>query len=74
MQLIISTKCPTGPKEILSNGKGGILYEKNKKNKLKTSLNLFENLSENKKDLMRLNAKKNCIKYTLIGITTSKRS
>ena len=65
-KLIISTKCPTGPKEILSNGKGGILYEKNKKNKLKTSLNLFENLSKNKKNLMRLNAKKNCIKYTLL--------
>ena len=32
--------------------------KKIKKNKLKTSLNLFENLSKNKKNLMRLNAKK----------------
>ena len=26
-KLIISTKCPTGPKEILSNGKGGIFLK-----------------------------------------------
>ena len=64
--LVVSSDCNNGPNEFLLNGKGGILYEKNKKNKLKTSLNLFENLSENKKDLMRLNAKKNCIKYTLL--------
>ena len=64
--LVVSSDCNNGPNEFLLNGKGGILYEKNKKNKLKTSLNLFENLSKNKKDLMRLNAKKNCIKYTLL--------
>ena len=28
-RLIISTKCPTGPKEILSNGKGGIFFKIN---------------------------------------------
>ena len=64
--LVVSSDCNNGPNEFLLNGKGGILYEKNKKNKLKTSLNLFENLSKNKKNLMRLNAKKNCIKYTLL--------
>ena len=26
-KFIISTKCPTGPKEILLNGKGGILFK-----------------------------------------------
>ena len=28
-KLIISTKCPTGPKEILSNGKGGLFFKIN---------------------------------------------
>ena len=26
-KLIISTGCPTGPKEILMNGKGGLMYK-----------------------------------------------
>ena len=26
-KFIISSKCPTGPKEILDNGKGGLLFE-----------------------------------------------
>ena len=63
---VISSDCNNGPNEFLLNGKGGILFKKNKKNELNVSLNFFDNLSKNKKDLMRLNAKKNCIKYTLL--------
>ena len=36
---IISSDCKNGPKEILLNGKGGILFKKNKKNELSDSLN-----------------------------------
>ena len=63
---VISSDCNNGPNEFLLNGKGGILFKKDKKNELNASLNFFDNLSKNKKDLMRLNAKKNCIKYTLL--------
>ena len=63
---IISSDCKNGPKEILLNGKGGILFKKNKKNELSDSLNSFDNLSVDKKYLMRLNSKKNCIKYSLL--------
>ena len=27
LEFIISTKCPTGPKEILLNGKGGLFFK-----------------------------------------------
>ena len=36
--LVVSSDCNNGPNEFLLNGKGGILYEKNKKNKLKKHL------------------------------------
>ncbi len=63
---VISSDCKNGPNEFLLNGKGGILFKKNSKNELKASLNFFDNLTNDEKNLMKLLAKKNCIKYTLL--------
>ena len=63
---VISSDCNNGPSEFLLNGKGGILFKKNEKNELKNSLNIFDSFSKDEKNLMKLIAKKNCIKYTLL--------
>ena len=63
---VISSDCKNGPNEFLLNGRGGILFKKNEKNELKNSLKTFESFSKNEINLMKLNAKKNCIKYTLL--------
>ena len=70
-KFIISTSCPTGPREILQNGKGGFLikigdyknlsqkilsYHQNKK-KLKDKIN------HNYKNLIRFDINKNLQKY-----------
>ena len=70
-KFIISTNCPTGPREILQNGKGGFLfkigdykslsekilnYHQNKK-KLKSKVN------HNYKNLKRFDINKNLQKY-----------
>ena len=61
---IISSDCPYGPSEIISNGKYGFLYESNKKNALKNQLNEFCKNFENLKN-KKIGAKKNCLKYTM---------
>ena len=63
---VISSDCNNGPNEFLLNGKGGILFKKNEKNELKNSLKIFESFSKNEINLMKLNAKKNSMKYTLL--------
>ena len=64
---IISSNCKNGPREFLSNGDAGILYETDKQDALYKSLMLYEktNISEirNKK----LKAKINCKKYTIFS-------
>ena len=61
---IISSNCKNGPKEILLNGKGGLLFESNQKGELKEKLDQFLNLNC-KKNKMKLITKKNVLKYTL---------
>ena len=71
---IISTNCPTGPKEILMNGKLGELYPVSDHKKLFHEIKKFSfnqkylirksNLSQ--KYLYRFNIKVNCIKYLSI--------
>ena len=62
---VISSDCKNGPNEFLLNGKAGLLYSSDKKNKLKESLNFFEKMNHSQVNLMKLRAKKNCFKYTL---------
>tara|TARA_B100000989_G_scaffold206306_1_gene156284 strand:+ start:6524 stop:7663 length:1140 start_codon:yes stop_codon:yes gene_type:complete len=65
---IISSNCKNGPSEFLSNGKGGILFESNKKNALLNSLKEFLNLKDSKNYYSKIKfAKINCRKYTLLS-------
>ena len=59
---IISSDCPNGPKEFLSYGKNGIIYESNKKNSLVYALNKYTKMNNHFEKI--LNAKKNSRKYT----------
>ena len=49
-KFIISTNCPTGPKEILENGKNGILVKMNDYNNLSEKINFFY---KNKKEFVK---------------------
>jgi glycosyltransferase involved in cell wall biosynthesis len=60
---IISSNCKNGPSEFLQDGKGGMLFESNKKNALSNSLENFKNDQDIFKK--KIIAKKNCLKYTL---------
>jgi glycosyltransferase involved in cell wall biosynthesis len=40
-KLVISSQCPTGPKEILDNGKGGLLFEAKNENQLYNKIIFF---------------------------------
>ena len=64
--LVISSDCKNGPKEFLLNGEAGILYTTNQKQELKNSLENFQKLSVDKLNSMKIKAKKNCKKYSLL--------
>ena len=59
---IISSNCPNGPTEFLSDGKHGILFESNKKGELSNSLIKYANLKSVKKHKFEI--KKNTKQYT----------
>jgi glycosyltransferase involved in cell wall biosynthesis len=70
-KIVISTNCPTGPKEILLNGKGGYLF---KTGKYISLANLIDNITNNispalkkmniaYKNLHRFEVNRNCRKY-----------
>ena len=61
---VISSDCPNGPKEFLSNGNAGYLFKSNKKNELKKMIEKFDTEKQNL-DKMRINAKRNTLKYSL---------
>jgi|TARA_B110000027_G_scaffold531_1_gene467 glycosyltransferase involved in cell wall biosynthesis len=62
---VISSDCKNGPKEFLSYGEGGFLFNSNKKQALYNSLLLFMNT--NKKEILKkkLKAKKESLKFTM---------
>lgn len=70
-KLIISTDCPTGPREILKNGKYGILFKTQDYIKLSQIILSYNNNVQNYKkisdegykSLERFDYKKNCKKY-----------
>ena len=75
-KFIISTNCPTGPKEILLNGKGGYLFNIGDYEKLSKLILLFlknRNQLKNKinytyKSLARYDLKRNLMKYYMLLI------
>lgn len=60
---IISSDCKNGPKEILLNGEGGLLFNSNEENALYYKLIDFVNSKRDKKKLILV--KKNIKKYTI---------
>ncbi|MDC1463378.1 glycosyltransferase [Alphaproteobacteria bacterium] len=70
-KFIISTNCPTGPREILQNGKGGFLFKiGDYKNLSQKILNYHQNkkklkgkINHNYKNLIRFDINKNLQKY-----------
>ena len=75
-KFIISTDCPTGPKEILLNGKGGYLFNVGDYKKLSKLILIFlknRNHLKNKinytyKSLARYDLKRNLMKYYVLLI------
>ena len=73
-KIIVSTNCPSGPKEILLNGKGGFLFPVNDYKKLSEILiYIYNNFSATKKKVLlssknfsRFDYKTNIIKYEKI--------
>ena len=61
---IISSDCPSGPKEILKNGKGGILFNSNNLLSLEESYKKFKNLNKKEIYLQKVYSKKVAINYT----------
>ena len=70
-KFIISTSCPTGPREILQNGKGGFLFKigdyKNLSQKIlsyhQNKKKLKDKINHNYKNLIRFDINKNLQKY-----------
>jgi len=61
---IISSDCPSGPKEILKDGKGGILFHSNNLLSLEESYEKFKKLKKEEIYLQKVFSKKVAINYT----------
>ena len=62
--LIISSNCPNGPNEILSNGQNGFLFQNNNLSDLLNKFEEFKNLTEDELNKKKLFAKKQIKKFT----------
>ena len=62
---VISSNCPNGPKEILDNGRGGILFKSNEEGALLNSFIEFDKLSLDERVYKKVILKKNISKYTI---------
>ena len=68
-KFVISSKCPTGPREILLNGKYGYLFKIGDYKSLGKLILRYSKIKKNKKineaykSLYRFNFEKNCKKY-----------
>ncbi len=62
--LIISSNCPNGPNEILSNGQNGFLFQNNSLSDLLNKFEEFKNLTEDELNKKKLFAKKQIKKFT----------
>jgi len=62
--LIISSNCPNGPNEILSNGQNGFLFQNNNLSDLLNKFEEFKNLTDDELNKKKLFAKKQIKKFT----------
>ena len=62
---IISSDCMSGPKEILDNGKNGLIFQSNNGQNLVEKIKLFEKLSYKNLHSMKVNAKKKSKEFTI---------
>ena len=62
---VISSNCPNGPREILDNGRGGILFNSNEEGALLNSFIEFDRLSSDERVYKKVILKKNISKYTI---------
>ena len=62
---VISSNCPNGPKEVLDNGRGGILFKSNEEGALLNSFIEFDKLSWDERVYKKVILKKNISKYTI---------
>ena len=65
--IVISSDCSSGPKEILSNGKGGFLFQNNNLDSLKRAYKEFILLDEKSILLKKINVKKKSKNYTFFN-------
>jgi len=63
--IVLSSDCPSGPKEILNNERG-ILFKNNSELDLIKSIDYFKKLDENKKKIIKFKAKIFIKKFTLL--------
>ena len=61
---IISSNCPNGPSEILSNGKYGLLFQNNNLSDLLIKFDEFKNLTKHELHKKKLLAKKKIKMFT----------
>ena len=61
---IISSNCPNGPSEILSNGQNGFLFQNNNLSDLLNKFNEFKSLTANELNKKKIFAKKQIKKFT----------
>ena len=62
---IISSNCKNGPREILSNGNGGLLFNNNKKDALSIKLIKQKLIKDTERKKMKIISKRNSKKYSL---------
>ena len=63
--IVLSSDCPSGPKEILDNGKG-ILFKNNSEIDFIKKFNFFKKLDESEKKMIKLKSKVFIKKFTLL--------
>jgi glycosyltransferase involved in cell wall biosynthesis len=61
-KFVISSDCPTGPKEILLNGKGGLLFKTTKSDDLEKKISFFIKNKKKCQNMLRV-AKKNLSRF-----------
>ena len=62
---IISSNCPSGPKEILREGKGGLLFDSGNLLSLQENYKKFKKLNKSEIHLQKVSSKKVAVDYTI---------